>query len=289
MNTLTKIFVVLQLVLALVLAVLVVLFAYKQPNYKEQLQVEQKSRIAAAAALAQQETQNTALLRKLAAARRAAARQAGALQSQIINLEGQVAGDQTEIAQIKAAKCQMGTNVSLLTNTVHSLNKQVADETAQLNTLRPSLLRYINENAQLNRRVDQLTDERDAARKTIQTLQESIVALNHKLVLAAAKTTVSPQRAVNLRTMIGTPTPVRVNGIIRRVRTFDGRTYVSTSLGRRDGIHKGTRLTIYRDHKYIGDAIVQRVDTTESVGVVTLQAPGAKIDTADLVMSGPGL
>ncbi len=287
MNTLTKIFVVLQLVLALVLAVVVVVFAYKQGNYRHAVAVQQKARIAAAAALALAETQNADLQRRLIATEKAATAQAGRLQSQLLALQAKRAADQTRLARLEAQAGQSRTNVALLTNTVHSLNAQVAAATSQLNALRPEVLKYINENAQLNRRIYEVTDDSNIEKKTIQTLQENIAALNHRLRLSAARPT---QRQAALgAALAGVYTPVLVNGRVRHVRHFQGRIYVSTTLGTRDGVRKGTRLVVYQDHRYIGDILVQNVDATESVGVVTLHAPGAVINNHDLVMSGPGL
>ncbi len=290
MNALTKIFVVLQLVLALVLSVLVVQFIYKQNRYKSEVLAQQKTAIASAAALSAAERSNLMLRHNLLAANRIAARETGKLQSQILALQGQLSDDGITIAQLKASQSAASTNVALLTNTVNSLNKQVADQTTQLNRLRPAELKYINENAQLNRRNDELTNQRNAAEKTIQTLQESVAALNKKIrnAMATAMAAKGPGTSATLTAMMGVPTSVLVNGTVRNVRVFNGHTYVSTTLGAKDGVSKGTRLTIYSGQKYIGDVIVQQSDATESIGMVTLTAPGVKVAEGEMVMSGPG-
>ncbi len=290
MNALTKIFVVLQLVLALVLSVLVVQFIYKQDRYKGEVLAQQKTAIASAAALSAAERSNLVLRHNLLGANRLAARETRQLQTQILALQGKLSDDGITIAQLKAAQSAASTNVTLLTNTVNSLNKQVADQTTQLNRLRPSELKYINENAQLNRRNDELTNQRDAAEKTIQTLQESVAALTKKIrqAMSTAMASKGPGTSASLTAMMGVPTSVLVNGTVRNVRVFNGHTYVSTTLGDKDGVTKGTRLTIYNGQKYIGDVIVQQSDATESIGMVTLVAPGAKVAVDEMVMSGPG-
>ena len=290
MNALTKIFVVLQLVLALVLSVLVVQFIYKQDRYKAEVLAQQKTAVASAAALSAAERSNLVLRHNALRANRVADREKRQLQTQILALQGKLSDDGITIAQLKAAQSAASTNVTLLTNTVNSLNKQVADQTAQLNRLRPSELKYINENAQLNRRNDELTNQRDAAEKTIQTLQESVAALTKKIrqAMSTAMASKGPGTSASLTDMMGVPTSVLVNGTVRNVREFNGHTYVSTTLGVKDGVTKGTRLTIYNGQKYIGDVIVQQSDATESIGMVTLTAPGAKVAVDEMVMSGPG-
>lgn len=287
MSILTKVFVLMQLVFALVLCVLVVLFVNGQQNYKKQVLTTQNAMYAASAALASQEATVGRVESQLTAAMRANTRMAGNLNDQILTLQGKVSSAQAEIAQLKATNQSSINSNSLLSDANRSLEKQLANETHQLNKLRPSTLRYINENAQLNRHNDQLTNERNEAQKQIQTLQESLAALNMRLTkaLASAQT---PASGSSVSSLIGTPTAVAVNGHVQQVQTYNNRTYVSVSLGARDGVVKGTRLTVYRGGKYIADLLVRSVDPTTSVGMVTLVTPGQKVMANDMVMSGPG-
>ncbi len=290
MNTVTRIFVVLQLVLALALSVLVVVFVSKQTNYRNMIVSTQQAAIAASAGLAREKLLNSNLSNELASAQESAASAQRHLNSEVVSLQGKLADAQTQIAELQASSSAKSTNVSLLTNTVHSLNTQVADETAQLNKLRPEQLKLINERAQLSRRVTELTNERDVARKTIQVLQESVAKLRHHLrvAMAAAKSP-STSMASTAAVLQGVPTAVAVNGSITKVAKYNGKIYVSCNLGSKDGVNHGTRLTVYRGNKYIADILVQRSDATHSVGVVTLQAPDQMVAKADMVMSGPGM
>ncbi len=289
MNTVTRIFVVLQLVLALALSVLVVVFVSKQTNYRNLVVSTQRAAIAASAGLARAKLMSSNLSNELASAQESASSAQRHLNSVVVSLQGRLADAQTQIAELQASNSAKSTNVSLLTNTVHSLNTQVADETAQLNKLRPQQLSLINERAELSRRVTELTNERDVARKSIQVLQESIAKLTHHLsvAMAAAK---APSSVVSAASVLqGVPTPTAINGAITKVAKYNGKLYVSCNLGSRDGVNQGTRLTVYRGNKYIADILVQRSDATHSVGVVTLQAPNQMVAKADMVMSGPGM
>jgi len=289
LNTVTRIFVVLQLVLALALSVLVVVFVSKQTNYRNLVVSTQRAAIAASAGLARAKLMSSNLSNELASAQESASSAQRHLNSVVVSLQGRLADAQTQIAELQASNSAKSTNVSLLTNTVHSLNTQVADETAQLNKLRPQQLSLINERAELSRRVTELTNERDVARKSIQVLQESIAKLTHHLsvAMAAAK---APSSVVSAASVLqGVPTPTAINGAITKVAKYNGKLYVSCNLGSRDGVNQGTRLTVYRGNKYIADILVQRSDATHSVGVVTLQAPNQMVAKADMVMSGPGM
>ncbi len=290
MSILTKIFVLLQLVFALVLAVLVVLFVHGQQNYKKQVLTDQNTMIAAQAALLNEETTASRLSAQLAQATRANINTLGSLNSKILRLQGNLASAQSEIAQLKANKQSLVNSTSLLSAANRSQQDQLAAETKELTKLRPVVLRYVNENAQLNRHNTQLTNERNEAQKEIQTLQESIVALNTRLARAVAMehkaASTSSQNVANA--VIGVPTAAPVNGKIQQVQTYNSRTYVSVNLGSRDGVSKGTRLTVYSKGKYVADVVVRSVDPTTSVGVVTLASPSAKVVVNDLVMSGPG-
>ncbi len=290
MNTLTKTFVLLQLVLALVLSVLVILFADKQQNYRSQVATSQKAQIVAQAMTSQLQQANTNLQTQLTAALQAGAEKAGRLNNSILDLQSKLADDQTTIAQLRVAKSQLQTSITDLTSTVSSLNKQVAEQNSILNTMRPKLLTYVNQNAELGRRITELTNERNVARQTIQVLQESVASLHRQMskMEVAAKTS-SPTSGALSSAVAGVPTSVQVNGTVMKVASYNGHTYISASLGTRDGVGKGTRLTIYANGRYIGDVVVQKADATESVGVVSLQAPGTTIAPHEMVMSGPGI
>ncbi len=289
MSILTKIFVLLQLVFALVLAVLVVLFAHGQQNYKKQVLTDQNAMIASQAALLNTRATVSRLSAQLAQAARANINTLGNLNDKILNLQGKLSSAQSEVAQLKANKQSLVNSTSLLSAANRSQQDQLAADSKELTKLRPVVLRYINENAQLNRHNTQLTNERNEAQKQIQTLQESIVALNTRLARAAAlqHQVASAPNAVNA--VIGVPTAVAVNGKIQQVQSYNNRVYVSVNLGARDGVSKGTRLTVYKSGQYVADVVVRSVDPTTCVGVVTLASPSAKVMVNDLVMSGPGI
>lgn len=291
MSILTKIFVLLQLVFALVLAVLVVLFAHGQQNYKKQVLTDQNAMIASQAALLNEQTTAGRLDAELAQATSANINTLSNLNEKILTLQGKLASAQSEIAQLKVDKQSLVNSTSLLSAANGSQQQQLAADSRELTKLRPVVLRYINENAQLNRHNTQLTNERNEAQKQIQTLQESIVALNTRLARAVAMqhqvAATSSRHAVNA--VIGVPTAVAVNGKIQQVQSYNNRVYVSVNLGSRDGVSKGTRLTVYKNGHYVGDVLVRSVDPTTAVGVVTLASPSAKVMVNDLVMSGPGM
>ena len=122
LNTVTRIFVVLQLVLALALSVLVVVFVSKQTNYRNEIVSTQRSAIAAYAALAKEKLLNRNLSNELATAQESASSSQRHLNSEVVALQGKLADAQTQIAELQASNAAKSTNVSLLTNTVHSLN-----------------------------------------------------------------------------------------------------------------------------------------------------------------------
>jgi predicted nucleic acid-binding Zn-ribbon protein len=292
LNTLTKIFVVLQLVFALVLSVLVVMLTYKQNNYRGQVITSQLAQIAAGAQLTREETELTSEHNQRIESENQAAQQVASLGLQMAALQGQIADDASKMSQQDAQNSQQSNSITELTATVHSLQDIVTNQSDQIDDLRPRLLSYISQNAELNRQITELTNDRDAAQKQIETLQESIAGLNEEL--ASAKTINpssqgNPAASPELSSLIGTPTSVLVNGSVENVAIYNGRTYVSTSLGAKDGVVVGTRLTIYRNRTYIGDLVVQRVDATESMGVVTLQNTAETVRTNDMVISGPGM
>jgi hypothetical protein len=54
-------------------------------------------------------------------------------------------------------------------------------------------------------------------------------------------------------------------------------------------VRKGTRLIIYKGDRYVGDILITRAHPNGSVGVVKIVAPNEKVQSHDLVISGPGI
>jgi len=286
LSTLTKVFVVLQLVVSLVVAALVVVAVGKLPNYKEQVQ---SANLGWAAA----EAQVNNLRAQLNAATTGNTEAIKDLQGKMSTLTASNQAKDATIAQLKIEKdaaearaTQSGNTVQVLTASVNSLKDQLAAKDGELNKVRPEITALIQRNAELERANNELRTQNDFASRAIKKLQEELVAANEKASTAAPAKAETTGAVAALAA--GNQSNVQINGKITGVQNVAGKTYISLPLGTRDGIKTGTQFAIYRGTGYIGDATVTRVAPDQSVAVVGIVKEGQTVQNGDMVISGVG-
>lgn len=280
MNILTKLFIVLQLVFAIGLAVMVVLTTGEQNRYKTLVVNESKGRLSALA-----EAQQTS--GKLAVAEQNLNKVSEDRRAEVDGLKRDLERRTNEFNSVKARQdtleaqlAEATSNNTRLTNTIAAVRDQLATRDTELKDLRPLVTETVKKNAELTRAIDQLSNEKELNLKAIRTLQEELAKRAETPKAQTAGDTVKQLSA-------GTPTAVQVNGKIQKVQELNGRTYVTLSLGGRDGVQQGNRFTIYRNNEYVGDAVVQRVVPDQAIAEVTMTRKAVQAN--DLVISGGGM
>jgi hypothetical protein len=278
LSTLTKVFIVLQLVCSLVLSVLLVFMVSKQEPYKNRLNDEVTKSAAYQAIAAKNDEQIATKDANFAAVSNQLKEAQAAAASAATDNALKMASLQTNLAKANADNAQLANNVSALTSTSTLQQNLIADMNKSLDDLRPKVATLTSENAQLNRLVNDLKNANDSAEQAIRKLQERIAQAE----AAPKASAIGGTSAVNLSAQ----TNVVINGRITKATQSLGRTLIELSLGTRDGVQVSSRFAVYRDSNYVGDAVVERVSPDQAVAVVTLTKPGQSVQVGDLVMSG---
>jgi hypothetical protein len=295
LSIITKIFVVLQLVGSLALAVIVVMYVSNQEKYKPLVATSQNQLVAAQAALTAEQAQSAALREDGNKMRAAFETEKASLQREIDNRGAKMTDLASQIEQLTQDKTQSSINVANLSDTTKSLEQQLTGKDTELGDLRPKIIDLTAKNADLNRRLNTEVQKNELADKTIRELQEAVAAEDQKSSTPASGPGASSGAGESGPSVLtggvagGAPTPVTVNGTVKETKDVNGKTYVSLSLGSRDGVRIGTRLTVYRNNSYVADVVLTQVNANESVGVVTITKPGNQVSANDLVISGPSL
>ena len=283
MNIMTKVFVVLTTVFSLTGLVFVVLILNKQESYKVSLQTAEVSRVAAMANMVKMQSERDnyrAALERLDTSKRESD---STLQQQIRNLQNQIAGlerenatGKSDLANAQASTTALTTANQAMTDTLGKLNTELAD-------LRKQVPLLTTQNAELNRKNEELTTALEAAQNAIRRLQEELAIAQEP----------QPQKTPTTGAQAGTSTETPtlsainpINGKVTRVDTLNGRTFVTLSLGKRDGVQANYRFTLYRGSSYLGDAVVRKVTPDEAVAEVTTMKPGQVVAADDLAISG---
>jgi len=263
MSALTKMFVVLQLVFSLALAVLLVLMVSKQENYRE----ISGNALAGQAALGVQVTSEKAAVAS-------AQGQAQDAQKRLTDAMAKLADSQAQLATLQgkfdAATVQLGTAAHTADVKETNLSTALQAETAanaekekELGDLRPQVAKLLTERNDTERALNEALNQNRAAEQAIRKLQEQLASLQSQTPPAGAGGAGGSTVA-----SLSTGSAAAINAKISDVQQFNGRTMVEMPLGSRDGLQNGTRLMIYRGSTYIADAVVNKVLADSAVATV---------------------
>jgi hypothetical protein len=289
MNTLTKLFIVLQLVFAIAVSVIVVMTVSALPKYKEQVEAWQKATIAAQAALAR-EVSNGVSLNALN----------NTLKQENVTLAAELGNTKNSMAsQISLAEknnTELTTKISELTatnqtqaNVISSLKTQYTQQSESLVKANADSLKFLNRSEEVNRENDKLRQENSQLTKALRMTQERLVETEQRYdaLKNAPKQTAGAGGGAGIvgggsvpTVAAGYETPI--NGPIGKIEMKDERTYFTLTLGTRDGLQKGMVLMISRGNSYIGDAEIVNTKVNEAVAVIKVLKAGQSVQTGDL-------
>jgi septal ring factor EnvC (AmiA/AmiB activator) len=281
LSTLTKIFIFLQLICSIAVAVVLVFGLSHLQNYRAD--VESADQRALAAQASYQKSQNDIAIAQAQAAD-AIAKATGQVNelaranNDLTTKNAQLA---SQIGALEARNAQQQNSIGQLTSSIDSQNSLLAAKDKELAELRPENASLIQKNAELNRTNNELSTQQRFAEQAIRKLQEQIAQAPAGTGAAAPAEGQGGQVASLTSSANGA-----INGKINQVTQSAGHTLIEMPLGDRDGVKVNTRFTIYRNTGYVGDAVVQKVFPDSSVAQVTIVKPGDTVKQGDLVTTG---
>jgi len=287
LSGLTKIFIVLQLVFSLVVAVLLVLMVSKLEPYKSLVDQANAGRIGAQAALAAANediaAKNAQLTKLQSDMQNTLAESQRVSTDQLAKISGLTQDKQA--SDVKAAQAQ--TQLVSLTNAIATLKDLLAEKDRQLNEYTPRVAQLTQQYNEVYRTNNELQNQLRGAEQTIRKLQEQIAqgpATTGAAGGGMATGNDSNAQVASLSSSSG-QNKGPINARITDIRqSAAGRTMIALPLGTRDGIKEGTRLAIYRGNTYLGDAAVQTVTPDQSAAAV-IGPVKEPIQQGDLVMT----
>lgn len=275
MSAMTKVFVVLNAVLSIVLSVFVVGFAAQSQNWKSLAMAYQTDRDAAITteqAVAAGQFASVALKDETISSQAADIKR---LQQEKQDLVDQLNKTNNEFTTVKNEKVASEAGRTSLQQMLDTKMAETAAVRAQNDQLRTTNIDTQTRNNQLNARNLELTTNVTILQDENRNLQEKLYAAQQ--MNTAAKTASA-----------ATPAPGTVNavpsvaGTIKgEVTTVDG-TYASIDVGEASGVQPGMTFMVSRGTTYLGDLVIERVRPKEASGKLTMLA-AAEIRRGDRV------
>lgn len=283
MSILTKVFVVLTSVVAIVLSCLTVATAARWSNLRENLDTYQQlyqgelvkrmnteAVMATNLAMKDDELQNA---RALAAKRDEETRQMG---DQLASLRTDLARRTNEAVAADAGRKKLEAILEVQTAELSSTQKQNQVLNSQNIDLQTRNQRLAARNLELTGQVTIAVDEN-------RNLQEKLYAAEHAPQRGGAGAKV-PTAGVAPGGV--TPVTPQVAGPISGEVTQVDQDYVSINVGDTSGVQPGMEFMIYRGQTYLGDLKINTVRPKEAGGKLTLVKSGQQVQRGDRVVYG---
>lgn len=283
MHVLTKIFIVLVSLLAVLLVPLVVVYAQNEETYKSKYDQAMAQAAAAKAAKAQADASHAVIVDRLRADIDAAtAAQTSLTKSdnekliQIRKLEG-------ELITAKAMQAEIRSELGVLAQTADANQKLTDSLVGELRSLRETALQAERQlveldeaNRELNGQLAVAVAARRALEEELQQLrEENAVAIDTVGQYMTVYGPLSTDRFVASAEGV-TPTRNLDATIINVTREYDGQVLAEIDAGARDGVQEGWKMTIAQGGNFIGNLRIISVDINRSTGVVSHEDPIAR-------------
>lgn len=287
MSTMTKVFIVLTSVLAIVSSSLMIATGARWTNLEE-LRSRQEELAQAANVRAQQvEAVAAANLAIKDDALREAQRILAEKEAKIQELARSVADLRTDLARQTNEKVSAEAGRKKLEEI---LDVQMAELTNTQKQNQELLKRNIDletRNQRMATRLLEVTGNLTIATEQIRNLQEKLFAAEQrcKELEQALASGVLPTVAAAPPAGVVAVSPLVTGPIRGEITGVDGR-YVSINVGESSGVVPGMTFMVYRGGTYIGDLQIESVRPKESGGKVTMLAPGQQVGPGDRVAYG---
>ena len=273
MSALTKVFVILLVVCSLLLSAGMIVYVNNIQNYtaaNKQLQ----DRLAAAesqrkagddrvAALASQVTSLTQTANSALEAKNAA----------ILAAQTQAAEKDVQIAALNKQLATQGVQLTSVSEAAQAAQAQASKLTSEVAELRSSSNQTLVRNTQLNERLNEVTNQRDATERERKFLAEQLTqAKNQASAMTAqlADAGLTPSPAYTPRNL-GTPA---IRGAVTETRPIGGVPYATINVGASDGVQRGMEFKVVKGGNFLGTLTVEMVDAKEATG--RLQGPSVE-------------
>jgi hypothetical protein len=286
-STMTKVFVVLTSILAVVLSSLTVATAARWSNaqevvekYKEAYHAEQVHRVNLQARMA------TELAMKQDALQQAS-EELAEQRREVADLDSRLQGVQIELARETADRAQAEAGRKKLEEILDVQTVELTSAQKQQQALLTQNIDLQTRNQRLASRVLELTSQTTIQNDELRNLREKLYAAEQRSAeleqsLAAGAPRMTPTAAPTGVAPVDAPVQGPIRGEVVEV---DGR-YVSLSVGESSGVVAGMKFMVYRGNKYVGDLEVESVRPKESGGKLVMVAPGEAVQRGDRVAWG---
>jgi len=274
-HVLTKIFIVLVALLAVMLVPLVVVYAKNESSYKVKYTNTETQRAAAEASLAKAQqnfaSEQAALQSEIDRLRS----EIGDLRSNLAEKDGRIAALQSDLTTERTTNSQIASEVKVISSTLASGQTLIERLVSESDQLRQEALRLARANAELEESVREQGRQLEVAEAAVRALEERVQRLSEAEAAAVRRVAMYEERFGEIGDAAAGGLPEGYEPIDREVlarivdvRDANGVMLAEINAGQRDGVKKGWVMTISDgEGNYIGRLRIIDVDVNRATGI----------------------
>lgn len=290
MSILTRIFVVLNMILAVALTALVVPFVLNTNTYKEDYQSERARRIVAEQTAKTEQSRVSSLIanaNKVADEFKSEVEsltaQNNLLSTEVQTLKADLIQSQNANADVRSQLARLSTSVEQLSKINDLLQAEVKDRRERALELQMKLVDTADQLRQRLTEVEVLTLQVRRDSEVKKELNDEISRISEQLDVLRSQ--LPADVADNKKDMVRPDPKFAIRGRVTDVRKVDSEVFVAINVGANDLVKEGMKFMVHDGENYLGDVLVTKVDQDESAGRVVLSR--GEIKTNAQIYSGP--
>jgi hypothetical protein len=289
-HVLTKIFIVLVSLLAVLLVPLVVVYAHNENNYKSRLQQAEARAAASDLALTAAEARYGAEKGKLETDLREVALANTDLQKDQASSEATIRQLESQLATAQGMQAEIGARLASISSSVQAGQQLTESLVNELRDLRSTAVAIERQKVDLDEALRDVTSQLEIAEQARRALSEELARLKDEHASTMdqlGKAFALGYRPDDVRLTTADRIPdVSVNARVLQVQKSADQTLVEIDAGQKDGVKDGWIMSISDSGKFIATIRIVRVDVNRSTGLVTL-SPG-KLAVGQIASSTAG-
>ncbi|MHB1157479.1 MAG: hypothetical protein ACYC26_11665 [Phycisphaerales bacterium] len=272
MSVLTKVFVVLATILAVLLVPLMIAYINNTAQFKQE-------RDEANATKGVADTRAAIVEASLARAQEAQATALAKVNTEKANLEGQIQNitgkfNAEQVAKINAENelATKNAQISQLTSGQEQAGKIIADQAKQLDELQNKFMTTEKRFVEVSNVLEEKTTTLATLTEQVRLIQEQLKDAQDELAKRQTQQVTATTATGNAAAPIAAPLPaVTIRGQITAVEAVGDQTFVAINVGRQDNVAEGMHFIIHKGDQYLGSVTITKVDLNSAAGRVTLQ------------------
>lgn len=289
MHILTKVFIVLVSLLAVLIVPLVVVYAYNENSFKARYDSEVLLKAAAQQAAQQAQAREANEVSKLQADKMELDQNLKLARQAADTDKANVRALEAKLAAAEGMKTEISARLTTIATSVEAGQKLTDSLVTELRQLRNDAVAIERQKVELDEANRDLTGQLEVAVAARRALEEELARMKDEHAKAMAKLSLAVSMGFNpekTAVRAGLSPDKTLSAHVIRVERSTGKVLVEIDAGSRDGIQKDWKMMIVKGDDFIANIRIINVDINRCTGQVTLESKTVEVGQTAQAVAG---